>query len=193
MVANPQQTPFMSEADYLVFERASDVRHEYYDGEVWAMASASREHNLICTNIVRVLGNQLLERPCEIYQSDMRVKIQISTVYTYPDIAIACGDPQFTDETVDILLNPTLLIEVLSPSTERHDRGEKFHHYRQIKSLREYCLISQDKARVEVYQLAAENKWLLTEANGLHNNIALASLDCTLSLAEVYRRVAFED
>ena len=116
--------------EYLALERKSETRNEYYNGEIFAMAGASREHNLIVGNLLRDIGNQLEDRPCESYPSDMRVSIEATGLYTYPDVAVVCGEPRFQDREVDTLLNPTVIIEVLSPSTEAYDRGVKFRHYR---------------------------------------------------------------
>jgi Uma2 family endonuclease len=142
-MAMPASQSFASPAEYLALERAAEHRHEYVSGRVYAMTGASREHNVIATNTSRALGNQLSGRPCETYQSDMRVKVSETGMYTYPDVVVACGTPAFEDAYVDTLLNPTVIIEVLSPSTEAYDRGEKFAHYRRLPSLREYLLIAQ--------------------------------------------------
>ena len=128
----------MSEAEYLAFERQSRDKHEFYLGETFAMAGASRRHNLITLNIGGELRDRLKDRRCEAYVGDMRVRVKPNGLYTYPDVVVVCGDPEFLDSDVDTLLNPTLLIEVLSDSTEKNDRGTKFKQYRQIPSLREY-------------------------------------------------------
>jgi Uma2 family endonuclease len=190
MSALPVDT--MSETEYLAMERASEIKHEYVDGYTYAMAAASRSHNLICTNVVAILHPNLRKKPCEIYQSDMRLKVQVSGLYTYPDISVACGEPQFADDTFDTLLNPVLLVEVLSASTNAYDRGKKFQHYRQIESLREYLLIAQDSPRIERFVRQDDDTWVLTDAVGLEASIALASVAATLPLVEVYERVTFE-
>lgn len=182
----------MTEAEYLAFERASDIRHEYLDGHVYAMTGASRAHNLISTYTAASLINQLRGRPCEVYASDMRVRVSATGLYTYPDVTVVCGNPQFADSALDTLLNPVLVIEVLSPSTESYDRGKKFQHYRQLESLREYVLISQDSLRVERFLRQDDGTWLLTDAAGLDASLELASVACTLALAEVYEKVTFE-
>ena len=128
--------------EYLALERQAEYRSEFFHGEIFAMAGASREHNLIAGNVSRELGNQLKGRPCETYQSDMRVKVSDTGLYTYPDVVVACGELAFEDDEVDTLLNPTLLIEVLSESTESYDRGKKFGYYRTIQSLAEYLLVA---------------------------------------------------
>jgi Uma2 family endonuclease len=180
----------LTEEEYLALERAAPYKSEFYAGQMFAMAGARRSHNLIITNVVRELSTQLLDSPCQVYPSDMRVKIDASGLYTYPDVTVTCGEEQFEDEDEDTLLNPTLIVEVLSESTEAYDRGEKFAHYRQLESLQEYVLISQDRARVERYARQGEGaEWLLTEARGLQGTMRLASIDCDLCLADVYQKV----
>jgi Uma2 family endonuclease len=182
----------MTEAEYLAFDRASDVKHEYYRGEIFAMSGASRKHNVISGNTYASLHAQLRGRPCEKYQAEMRVRVARTRLYTYPDITVVCGEPHFADNEFDTLLNPTLLVEVLSPSTERYDRGRKFQHYREIDSLREYVLIAQDQPRIERFLRQDDGTWLLSDASGLEGRIELASIGCTLALADVYEQVTFE-
>ncbi|MFM8331589.1 MAG: Uma2 family endonuclease [Candidatus Methylumidiphilus sp.] len=182
---------FDSAEEYLALERAADYKSEYVAGCIYAMAGASREHILITFNISRSLGNQLADRPCEIYPTEMRVKPAHARSYRYPDIAVVCGAAEFEDQHTDTLLNPTLLIEVLSPSTEANDRGEKFAEYRRIPSLREYVLVKQDQPRIEHYARQGAG-WFLTVAEGLDASVALEAIGCTLELREVYRRVLDE-
>ncbi|PJF39205.1 MAG: hypothetical protein CUN54_09220 [Phototrophicales bacterium] len=191
MSALPQEQ--WTEQAYLEFEREAEIRHEFLDGQVIAMTGASRAHNLIASTTNFLLYSQLRNRPCEVYQSDMRVKVAASGLYTYPDIAVVCDKPQFLDDAVDTLLNPTLIIEVLSPSTESYDRGKKFQHYRQLDSLQDYVLIAQDQPRIECFAREKDNRWLLTEAVGLEQTIALPSIACNLSLNDVYERITFGD
>lgn len=138
-----QSQSFLTPQDYLCWERQQETRHEFLDGHVFAMTGVSRAHNVLCLNIASSLHQQLRGKPCEIYANDMRVKVSETGMYTYPDIVAVCGEPRFEDAAVDTLLNPVLIVEVLSESTERHDRGAKFTHYRSLASLREYWLISQ--------------------------------------------------
>ncbi len=180
----------LSETEYLAFERDNDIRHEFLNGQVYAMSGASRAHNLICTNLVAALHPQLQGAPCEIYQSDMRVKI--APLYAYPDIAVVCDPPQFADDLFDTLLNPLLLVEVLSPSTEGFDRGAKFQLYREIEALREYLLIAQDKPRIERYFRQANGLWVLHDTVGLAASLSLESLPAQLKLTDLYARVRFE-
>lgn len=174
--------------EYLKLERSSETKSELHDGQVYAMTGASREHNLIVLNIGRELSNQLKKRPCEAYLNDMRVKAAEARSYHYPDVAVVCDKPQFEDAHVDTLLNPTLLVEVLSPSTEAYDRGGKFAHYRKIPTLQEYLLVAQDQPSIERY-LRQGDVWILSEAVGLDAGVVLESIGCTLSLREVYDKV----
>jgi len=190
MSAVLQQTHYTAE-EYLSLERSASIKSEFHDGQIYAMTGVSRAHNLITINIARELSQQLKQRPCEAYINDMRVKAAKARSYHYPDIAVVCGTPEFEDAQLDTLLNPTLLIEVLSPSTEAYDRGGKFSHYRKIASLREYLLVTQDQAGIERYLRQGE-VWILSEAQGLDASVSLESIDCQLSLREVYDKV-FED
>lgn len=174
--------------EYIARERSALYKSEFHDGQIYAMTGASREHNLIAVNIAGELRDQLKKRPCEAYINDMRVKAAEARSYHYPDIAVVCGAPQFEDAHVDTLLNPTVLIEVLSPSTEAYDRGGKFTHYRKIPSLREYLLVAQDQPSIEHY-VRHEDGWILTEAAGLDASVPLDSIACVLSLREVYDKV----
>jgi Uma2 family endonuclease len=174
--------------EYLALERSASYKNEFDDGQIYAMTGASREHNLVSGNIYRDLSLQLKKRPCEAYINDMRVKAAEANSYHYPDISVVCGTPQFEDAHVDTLLNPTLLIEVLSPSTEAYDRGGKFAHYRKISTLREYLLVTQDQPSIERY-VRQGDVWILSEAVGLEAFVSLESIDCVLSLREVYDKV----
>ena len=181
----------MSEAEYLAFERQSRDKHEFYLGEIFAMSGASRKHNLISGNLFGELRERLKDRRCEAYVGDMRVRVKPNGLYTYPDVVVVCGEPEFLDSDVDTLLNPTLLIEVLSDSTEKNDRGTKFKQYRQIPSLREYILVSQDEPLIEHFTRRGDTYWELTETAGLDSQLVLSSLGCQIPLAEVYSKVDF--
>ena len=187
MSARPQS--FLTPQDYLDWERRQETRHEFLDGHVFAMTGASRAHNILCLNMAASLHQQLRGKPCEIYANDMRVKVSETGMYTYPDLVAVCGKPRFEDAAVDTLLNPVLIIEVLSESTERYDRGAKFTHYRSLASLQEYLLISQTECRVERYARQPGNQWLLTEYQDRGDRIGLTSLDARLHLGEVYERL----
>jgi Uma2 family endonuclease len=175
--------------EYLALERQAQCKSEYYAGDVIAMAGASRWHNLIVANVISELRSQLKGRPCTTYPSDMRVKVSPTGLYTYPDVTVVCGEVQFEDNQQDTLLNPTLIVEVLSESTEAYDRGGKFAHYRKLPSLMEYVLIAQTKPPVEHYVRQPDNRWLLAEADSLSDTVHLPSIDCRLALLEVYDKV----
>ncbi len=175
--------------EYLALERKANFKSEYLDGEIFAMSGASRKHNVICLNVGASLNIQLTERPCEVYVSDMRVKVNQTGLYTYPDVVAVCDAPIFEDEQLDTLLNPTLIVEVLSKSTRNFDRGEKFEHYRTVDSFEEYLLIAQDKYYVEHYVRQADRSWMLTEARQLSDTVHLPSINCDLTLAVIYHKV----
>jgi Uma2 family endonuclease len=180
---------------YLALEREAEYKSELINGQIYAMSGASREHNLIAGNVFGELRSQLKGRPCEAYTSDMRVEVSPTGMYTYPDVTVVCNSPRFEDDHVDTLLNPSVIVEVLSPSTEAYDRGEKFAHYRRLDSLTDYLLVSQDKARVEhfVRHGTRRNQWVLTEISGLDGVLRLASIGCDVSLSEIYARVSISE
>ena len=190
-MALPHDAMTMTEAEYLVFERGSEIKHEYIDGEAFAMTGASRAHNLISVNVITSLRTQLRGKPCQVYPSDMRVKIEGLRQYTYPDLSVACGTVQFTRDEPESLLNPTLIVEILSPSTERYDRGKKFQIYRKLLSLQEYVLIAQDSPRIEIYRLQVDGTWTFSDVEGLDALIQLNSIGCILDLQEVYDLITF--
>jgi Uma2 family endonuclease len=175
--------------EYLALERKADVRSEYLDGDMVAMSGGSREHNLVVSNIVRELGIQLRGRPCEVYPSDMRVKVHATGLYTYPDVTVMCGEAQLEDERRDTLLNPVVIFEVLSGSTESYDRGAKFAHYRKIPSLVEYVLVSQREYIVEHYIRQPDGPWLRSEARGLSAKLDLPSIQSSIDLSRLYERI----
>jgi Uma2 family endonuclease len=179
----------ISVAEYLERERTSEVKHEYLDGMVREMSGASREHNIIATNISRELDVHLETQPCEIYGSDMRVRVT-PTRYTYPDLTVVCETPFFEDSVLDTLLNPLLMIEILSPSTEAYDRGDKFSFYRRIESLQEFVFVGQDKPKLECY-FRQGREWRFSEAVRLDDVVRLETIDLTLSLARVYKKLTF--
>jgi Uma2 family endonuclease len=155
----PQEYLKPTPEQYLAQERLAEFKSEYCNGEIFAMSGASREHNQISSNIVASLAVQLQEKPCSVYSSDMKVRIAEANKYTYPDIVTACEPQQFEDEYTDVLLNPSIIIEIPSDSTEAYDRGLKFFHYQRLDSLREYLLVSQKSCHVEKYERQAENLW----------------------------------
>ena len=184
---------FITAADYLALERQAETKSEYLNGRIYAMAGASRNHNRITFNLARRIGNQLGGRRCEGYANDMRVKVNPTGLYTYPDVVVVCGEPRFEDQHVDTLLNPTVIIEVLSDSTESYDRGEKFAHYRALPSLSDYLLVAQDQPRIEHYQRQPDGRWLYSATDGLDAQVEITTIGCVLPLAEVYERVAFAE
>ena len=185
------KTSFTPE-EYLAIDRQSENKNEYFDGEIFAMTGASRRHNLISVNVAASLNTQLVDRECEVYASDMRVKVSPTGLYTYPDVVIVCSMPQFEDKEIDTLLNPSVVIEVLSKTTEGYDRGDKFGHYRAVESLAEVVLIAQDKHHVEHYTRQANGQWLLSETNNLQDKIRLTSIECELLLSDIYRKVSVD-
>jgi Uma2 family endonuclease len=182
----PRYTP----EQYLELDRQAECRSEYVNGEILAMAGASREHNLVVTNLVRELSTRLRSKPCETYSNDMRVKVS-PVRYTYPDVVVACEEPQFEDGRLDTLLNPIVVMEVLSPSTEADDRSWKFAHYRRLPTLQDYVLLSQNQPFVEHYTRQSDSLWTLAELVGLEAVLRLPSLGCELPLSDIYERVEF--
>jgi Uma2 family endonuclease len=179
--------------EYLAIERAAEYKSEYYNGEMFAMAGASRWHTLIVGNLIGALHSQLRGKGCRIHPTDLRVKVPSTGLYTYPDVVVTCGQELFEDEEFDILLNPLLIIEVLSKSTAAYDRGEKFVLYRGSESLREYILVSQDRMLIEQFVRQEDDSWLLRTASTISGMVNLVSCDCTLHLADVYENVEFPD
>ena len=175
--------------EYLQRERRAEFKSEYYRGETFAMAGASAEHNLIVSNCIVNIGSQLKKRPCRVYPSDLRLKVQATGLFTYPDVTVVCGEPQFEYDRGDVLTNPVLIIEVLSDSTEAYDRGAKFEMYRTIPSLQHYVLIAQDRISVESFTRTTGDEWILRASQELNGAIRLDTIDCDLSLAEVYDKV----
>jgi len=186
-----QPIPRYTPEQYLAMERAAETKHEYFDGEIFAMSGASRSHVLIAGNLAAALLGQLRDRPCNVYPLDMRVRVSPTGLFTYPDVIVVCGDEQFADDHEDTLLNPTVIFEVLSPSTESYDRGKKFRHYRTLDSLREYVLVSQEEPRIEQYVRQPGDEWLLHDAAGLDAELTLRSVDATLRLADVFNKIEF--
>ncbi|MBI3958957.1 MAG: Uma2 family endonuclease [Chloroflexi bacterium] len=174
--------------EYLTAERTALTKSEYVNGQIYEMAGASREHNFIAGDVFGELRSQLRGRRCELYMSDMRVRVSPTGLYTYPDVVVVCGRPRFEDAHVDVLLNPTVIFEVLSSSTEAYDRGEKFAHYRYLESLQEYVLIAQERMRVEHFARMG-SQWLLTAYSNPDEILALPSIECAVPLSEIYARV----
>lgn len=182
---------YLTPEEYIAAERKATLKSEYLSGEIISRSGASNAHNLITTNTSNVLYNQLADRGCRVYASDMRVGISAGVSYFYPDIAVTCDKPRFEDDAFDTLINPQVIIEVLSDSTAGYDRGEKFIRYRQLESLQEYILISQDQVQVDHY-LRQDKQWVLSEFSTLQDVLALVSIGAELSLRQVYRFVELE-
>lgn len=187
MAALPEQRATIEE--YLAFERRSEAKHEYLDGEIFAMSGASWKHGLLVGNVFVALHRQLGDRQCFVQASDQRVRIPATDLFTYPDVVFVCGEPRFDDAELDTLINPTLIIEVLSKTTEDYDRGRKFAHYRTIEPLAEYVLLAQDEVHVERFTRQAKDRWELWETDSIEDRLVLASIGCELALREIYARV----
>jgi len=182
---------YVTPEEYLALERAAERKSEYRDGEIVGMTGASRRHSLITVNVSSEFHRQLEDRPFEVHVNDLRVLIAASRLYTYPDVIVVCGEPALADRYRDILTNPTVLIEVLSPSTEAYDRGTKFEHYRTLDSLREYLLVSQSRPHVDHFILQDNGQWVLSAATDLAADIVLPSIQCQLAMARIYNKVRF--
>ena len=188
---------YLSPEEYITLERkaipdANTVRSEYVNGKIVAMSGASRAHNLISGNIFGELRNHLKGSECEAYKGEMRVSTPSTSSYFYPDVVVVCGEPRFEDDVFDTLLNPIVIVEMLSPSTETYDRGEKFSHYRQLESLKEYIIVSQDKVNIERY-LRKPDEWGYTSFQEINDVLSLTSIQCELPLQEIYERVTFPE
>jgi len=188
-VAEPIQR--LTEAQYLELERRAESKSEFFEGEMFAMSGGTPSHSQIATNLAAEFRNQLKGRNCVAYNSDLRLKVEVTGLITYPDLSVVCGPLQFAVGTDDTVVNPTVIVEVLSDSTEAYDRGRKFENYRQMPSLREYLLVSQKEPRIEQFVRQESDQWLLREAAGLNATLGLPSLKIEISLAEVFDGVVF--
>ena len=183
--------PYITADEYLLRERQAEFRSEYLRGEMFAMAGASANHNLIVLNAGASLREQLKKKPCLVYASDLKLRIEATGLYTYPDLSIVCGEPQLESDAGDVLLNPIVLVEVLSDSTEAYDRGKKFEHYRTIRSLQHYVLIAQDRPSIDCFSRLPDGSWNLTSCQRLDGKISLDAIGSELVGAEVYDKVLF--
>lgn len=189
VIAHPeeQEPRLMSEAEYLEFEEKSDIKHEYKAGKIYAMAGAGWNHNIINGNTQTSLNSQLVGKPCSAVSSDMRLKVVSKSVsFHYPDTMVICGEPEFVEGRSDTISNPTVIVEVLSPSTALKDHNEKLDEYIKIASVQEYVLISQHEAKLEIYTRQTFGEWLYRPIRGLNASIELTSIGCTLALAKLY-------
>ena len=186
-----QPTHRYTEQEYLAIERAAVAKSEYLDGVIYAMGGASPRHVQIVGNVSGELRSRLRETPCQVYATDLRVRVSYEGLYAYPDVVVVCGEPQFVDEELDTLTNPLLIVEVLSESTKNYDRGEKFERYRANPSFREYLLVAQDKVHVERFVRQDDGTWILHETNDLDADVELTSVGCRVPVSELYLKVSF--
>jgi Uma2 family endonuclease len=184
-----QPKSFLTPEQYLEIERHADFKSEYFNGEMFAMAGAREAHNIVVGNLLAALHGQLRARPCRVYPSDMRVHVKSTGLYTYPDVTAVCGERRFVDGQTDTLLNPALIVEVLSPSTEAYDRGRKFEQYQSIESLREYLIVASDRMHADLYSRQPDGRWLLTSAHRLEDVLNLESIDVRIALSDLYEKV----
>lgn len=180
-------------AEYLAMEEVADYKSEYYAGEIFAMAGGTADHSTIAVNLTIELGTRLAATPCRLFNSDMRLFVQRSSLYTYPDAMVICGKIQFVERRNDTVTNPLLIVEVLSESTREYDRGPKFDFYKQIPSLQEYVLVESEYARVECYRRAAGDKWTIETYDGLDAIAWFESLACEIPLRRLYHKVSWLD
>jgi Uma2 family endonuclease len=190
-MAVPTTARKLTEAEYLALERAADHKSEFYDGEMFAMAGGSPMHSLIAANFIAAVAVRLKGSPCKAFTSDLRLKVEATGLFTYADVAVVCGSIQLSPGTNDVVLNPAVIAEILSDSTEGYDRGEKFRQYQQIPALKEYILVSQHFPRIEQFQ-RREGEWALRTAEGMSASLSLPSLKVTLELSEVFAGVEFK-
>jgi Uma2 family endonuclease len=189
MVANPQK--FYSSQEYLALENSAEYKSEFFNGHIYAMAGASPTHAQLTANITGLLHQQLRGKTCRSFSSDLRVQISETGAYVYPDVTVACPPLQFSEDDPNALTNPVVVIEVLSPSTEAHDRGAKWAHYQRLESLCDYILVSQDQMRLEHYERQEDGSWRYSVAENGEAFVTLESIGCRLKVSEVYERVEF--
>jgi Uma2 family endonuclease len=189
MASNPK--PYVTPEEYLELEPKAEFKSEYFNGEIFAMGGASPRHVLIVTNLVINLGTQLMGKSCGVFASDLRIKIPVTGLYTYPDVVVLRDKPQYDDKQKDTIINPTVIVEVLSKSTKDYDRGEKFEHYRSIESFTDYVLVAQDKFHVEHFSRQTDGSWLLKETNDIESSVKLGTIACELKLTDIYANYDF--
>jgi Uma2 family endonuclease len=187
-----QSLPYLTPEQYLAIEREAEFKSEYYQGKMYAIAGGKRVHSLLKVNFGIELGSALKHQGCLVFDSDLRVRVSPTGLYTYPDISVVCGEPSMADDQDDTLLNPKLIVEVLSKSTEADDRGFKFAQYRTIESFEEYVLVSQAEPRVERFRHQPGGQWVFSDTVGLDTVVTLESIDCRVPMAEIYRKVDFK-
>lgn len=183
---------YHTKAEYLELEEQAEYKNEFYNGEIFAMSGGSRNHSVICVNLNRKLAESLDDKDCILFDSHMKLDIAKSDSFVYPDAMVVCGEIEFYENRTDIIRNPILIIEVLSPSTESFDRSGKFQYYQTVLSVKEYVLISQEKAMIEVYYKQDERNWLYSFAKGLDEKILLRTIQCELALRDIYRKTDWQ-
>jgi Uma2 family endonuclease len=186
-----QPKPRLTPEQYLEIERKAEYKSEYFDGEMFAMSGGTGVHSLIASNIIASLNSQLRRKPCRVYTSDLRVLVGPSGLYTYPDVSVVCGEPRLLDSAQDTLLNPVLIVEVFSKSTEAYDRGTKFKRYREIESLRGYLLAASDSLGLDYFTPGPDGRWTLTSLDQPDASLTLEAIGCSLLIADVYEKVDF--
>jgi Uma2 family endonuclease len=191
MLRPTKKTKF-TPAEYLAMEQAADYKSEYYAGEIFAMSGGTADHSVIQGNWIAALNQQLSATPCRVFTSDMRLLVERSSLYTYPDAMVVCGKIEFVERRKDTLTNPLLIVEVLSESTRDYDRGAKFDFYKQVLSLQEYVLVESENARVEVYRRVGET-WTMDVSEGLDGVIRLQSVECEIPAAQIYAKVMWNE
>ena len=188
----PKKIPYYTPEEYLAFERAADTKHEYLDGQIYAMAGGSPPHNQVCFNAIVAVGVQIRGTECIGYTSDQKIRTDPMDLFSYPDLTVVCGQPVFHDKHKDVILNPKVIIEVLSPTTEDYDRSEKLSRYQKLNSLSDYILVSQIRPCVEHFvRQKGKRQWLFTIETEMAAEIFIASINCKLKLADIYDRVVF--
>jgi len=190
MASDPKT--LLTEEQYLEIERRAERKSEFHDGEMFAVAGTTATHNRLVWKLIAHLDRQLGSGPCQGYPSDMRVRVSPTGLYTYPDLVVVCGEPKFLDQKRDTLLNPTLIVEVQSPSTEAYDRGRKFEHYRSLPSLRQYLLVSSERIGTELRTGQPDGQWLLSFGANAEDVIDLDSVGARLLVSELYAGVEFD-
>ncbi len=184
---------YITPEEYLEQEREAETRSEYFRGEVFAMSGGTYQHSVIVANLIGELRDRLRKTPCKVTSSDLRLAIASANLYTYPDVMVICGDPVFVDQRSDTVLNPVLIIEVLSGSTRNYDRAQKFKYYRTLSSFSEYLTVAQDEVHIEQYTRQPDGRWMLAEYTDLLSPVPLASISVEIQLSDVYEKVEFED
>ena len=193
MVTAQAQSSFYTVEEYLALEREAEFKSEYLDGIIYLMSGGSPQPSEIAANVIAIAVTRLRGTPCHVFSSDLKVATNPHGLYAYPDLSIVCGELSFHDEHQDVITNPTVLVEVLSPSTEAYDRGRKFTHYQHLESLKDYILISQEEPQVEHFTRQNGNQWLYSAAIGLEASLTINSIECILRLSEVYDKVRFAE